>query len=107
MLPKHTPIELNIYKRKIIDIPSEDSSQGKIESHLTSLWQFILAYSRAFAEACNVPHDLPQVEPSVQLQSHSMQQLRNFFEAVDGVYKSMENIVKGKPLNVIPLIRLC
>ena len=94
-------------KRKIIDIPSEDSSQGKIESHLTSLWQFILAYTRAFAEACHVPHDLPQVEPSVQLQSHSMQQLRNFFEAVDGVYKSMENIVKGKPLNVIPLIRLC
>ena len=83
-------------KKTIIDSLTLDSRKQKIESYLTAVWQIILAFTSAFAEAYKVPHNLPQTERTVELGAQPQEQLSTFYRAVDGVHGAMRNIVGGQ-----------
>ena len=75
-----------------------ESCQGKIEKILTTVWEIIIAFTRAFAEARQVPHNLPPIERQIHLQPQARleEELSRFYKAVDEVHSSMLSVVGGK-----------
>jgi len=88
-------------KKTIIDSLTLDSRQQKIMSYLTAVWEIILAFTSAFAEAYKIPHSLDPTERRVELGAEPQEQLSTFYRAVDGVHGAMRNIVGD---NVTPAV---
>ena len=87
-------------QKKILDSKSSGSMehcQGKVEKVLTTVWEIIIAFTRAFAEVRQVPHNLPPLERQIHLQPQSRldEELPTFYRAVDGVHNSMLSVVEG------------
>ena len=87
-------------KKQILDSSSSSSMeacQGKVEKILTTVWEIIIAFTRAFAEVRQVPHNLPPIERQIHLQPQARldEELSTFYQAVDGVHNSMLSVVGG------------
>ena len=84
-------------KELILDSSSMEACQGKVEKILTTVWEIIIAFTRAFAEVRQVPHNLPPIERQIHLQPQARldEELSTFYQAVDGVHNSMLSVVGG------------
>ena len=93
-------------QKKILDCSSSSSMetrQGKVEKILTTVWEIIIAFTRAFAEVRQVPHNLPAIERQIHLQPQPRldEELSTFYKAVDGVHNSMLSVVGGNNLVIL------